>query len=152
MEVVELKRSIKQLSDSPHFIDHTKEIPVVVKIGLDTSWITSMFIKPEKVVIKSLNLDDPKEVKLIEKLQEDLLEQKIISENLQTQLAELIEEKRKQSLKQEELERNLKMQHEEVMAKQEALEKRVQEKNLESLRKQDETNVGIAAIMKMMKN
>jgi len=38
------------------------------------------------------------------------------------------------------------------MAKQEAMEKRVQEQHLESLRKQDEANAGIAAIMKMMKN
>jgi len=37
MEAVDLKRSIKQLSDSPHFIDHTKEIPAVIKAGLDTS-------------------------------------------------------------------------------------------------------------------
>jgi len=30
-----------------------------------------MFIKPEKVVIKRLDLEDPEEVKLIEKLQEE---------------------------------------------------------------------------------
>lgn len=65
MEVVELKRSIKQLSDSPDFVDYTKEIYAVIKTGLDTSWITSMFIKSEKVVIKSPNLEDPEYVKLI---------------------------------------------------------------------------------------
>jgi len=59
MEVVELKRSIKQLSDSPHFIDSTKEIPTAIKTGLDTSWITSLFIKPKRVVMKSLNMEDP---------------------------------------------------------------------------------------------
>lgn len=38
MEVVEFKRSIKQLLDSPHFINHTKDIlAVVVKTDLDTS-------------------------------------------------------------------------------------------------------------------
>lgn len=46
----------------------------------------------------------------------------------------------------------MKLQHEEAMAKQKSLEKRVQENYLESLRKQDETNAGIAPIMKMMKN
>jgi hypothetical protein len=72
MEAVEFKRSIKQLSDSPHFIDHTKEIPSVVKTDLDTSWISSMFIKPEKVVITRLDLEDPKEVKVL-KVQLDIV-------------------------------------------------------------------------------
>jgi len=40
-------------------------------------------------------------------MQEDLLDQKMISENLHKQLAELREEKKRQSLKQEELEKNL---------------------------------------------
>lgn len=49
MEAVELKKSFKQPSDTPHYHDPTKEIPQIVKTGLDTSWITNMFIKPEKV-------------------------------------------------------------------------------------------------------
>jgi hypothetical protein len=73
MTVVAVKRSTKQLSDSPHYIDYSK-ISAVVKSGLDTSWITQMFIKPEKVVMKSLNIEDPEEMKLVEKLQEDLFE------------------------------------------------------------------------------
>jgi len=52
MEAVESKRLVKQLSDSPQFIDQTKEIPVAIKNGLDTSWITSMFIKSEKLLFK----------------------------------------------------------------------------------------------------
>jgi len=72
MKVVEVKRSIKQLSDSPHFIDPTKKIPTTINAGLDTSWITSMFIKPKRIVMKSLNLEDHEEMKLVEKLQEDM--------------------------------------------------------------------------------
>jgi len=70
---VEVKRSIKQLSDFSHYIDYSKKISAVVKSSLDTSWITQMFIKPEKVVMK-MNMEDPEEMKLVEKLQEDLFE------------------------------------------------------------------------------
>jgi len=95
MEVVEAKRSIKQLSNSPHFIDPTKEILDTIKTGLDTSWISSLFIKPKRIVMKSLNMKNLDEVKLVEKLQEDLFEQKMVSENLRRQLEE-VKEKHKQ--------------------------------------------------------
>jgi len=56
---------MKQLSNSPHYIDYSKKIPAVVKSGLDTSWITQMFIKPEKAILKSVNMEDPEEMKLV---------------------------------------------------------------------------------------
>ena len=58
-----------------------------------------MFIKLEKVVVKRLDLEDLEEDKLIEKLQGHMLEPKMISENLQKELAELKEEQKKRSLK-----------------------------------------------------
>jgi len=72
----------------------------------------------------------------------------MISEDLKRQLAELKEEHKQQRVIQEahikkivELELKLKLQHDESLARQATLEK-----------KQDETNVGIADIMKMLKN
>ena len=56
---------------------------------------------PEKVVIKSLNLEDPEDVKLIEKLQEDMLHQKMVFEDLKRQLAELKGEQKQQRIIQE---------------------------------------------------
>lgn len=56
----------------------------------------------EKVVIKRLDPKDPEEVKLIEKLQGDLLDQKMISEDLKNQLAAVREEQKRQIIIQEE--------------------------------------------------
>jgi len=67
-------------------------IPEAVKSGLDTSWITQML----KNLLKALNKKDPKEVKLVEKLQEDLFEQKMMFEDLRRQLAEVKEEQKQQ--------------------------------------------------------
>jgi len=67
-------------------------IPEAVRSGLDTSWITQML----KNLLKALNKKDPKEVKLVEKLQEDLFEQKMMFEDLRRQLAEVKEEQKQQ--------------------------------------------------------
>ena len=82
MEVVELKKFIKKLLDSPHYHEFPKEVPQVVKIGLETSWLSNMFIKPEKVVIKRLDHEDPEKIKLIDKLQEDMHDYKLTFEAL----------------------------------------------------------------------
>jgi hypothetical protein len=139
MEDVELKKSVKQPSNTPHYPDPTREIPQIVKIGLDTSWITSMFIKPEKVVIKRLDLEDPEEVRLIEKLQEDLLDQKLISKDLKNQLTAVRQEQKRQTLIQEE-----------QIRKQEELERNMKKQHRESLAEQAKINVGIATILEMM--
>lgn len=55
------------------------------------------------MVIKRLDLEDPEEVKLIEKLQEDMLEHKMTSEALKNQLSEVMKEHKRQSEIQEEL-------------------------------------------------
>jgi len=93
-------------------------------------------------------MENPKEMKLVEKLQEDLFERKMVSEDLRRQLLELKEEQMEHRIIQEaqinkieELKMNLMQQHEESLAKQAALEK-----------KQDETNAGINDILKMLKN
>lgn len=79
MKVVEVKRNMKELSDSPHYVDLSKIIQEAVRSGLNTSWITQMHITPEKPVLKALNMKYPEEVKFVEKLQEDLFEQNMVS-------------------------------------------------------------------------
>ena len=81
-----------------------------------------MLIKPERVVMKSLNMEDPGEMKLVEKLQEDLVEQKMVSEDFWRQLSELNEEQKQQRVihkaqikKIEDIEMRLQKQHEETM-------------------------------------
>ena len=92
-------------------------------------------------------MEDLEEMKLVEKLQEDLFKRKMVSEDLR-RLVELKEEPKQQRViqeaqikKTEDLEMRLKQQHDESLANQAALEK-----------KQDETNAGIADILKMLKN
>jgi len=86
-------------------------------------------------------MEDPEEMKLVEKLQEDLFEQKMVFEDLRRQLAELKEEQTQQRVIQEaqikktkDLVMRLKQQHDESLAKQAALEK-------------NETNAGIVGIL-----
>jgi len=99
-----------------------------------------MLIQLEKVVLKSLNMEDPEEMKLVEKLQEDLFEKKMMYEDLRRQLAKFKEEQKKEREIQEaqikiveDLDMILKQQHE------------------ESLRKHDETITGIATLLEMIK-
>jgi len=96
MKVVEVKISMKQLSESPHYIDYSKKILEPVRSGLDTSWIIQMLIKPEKYVMKSLNMEDHEEMKLVKKLQEDPFEPKMVFEKLRRQLAKVKEEQKQQ--------------------------------------------------------
>lgn len=79
MKVVEVKRNMKQLFDSPHYVDLSKIIQEAVRSGLNTSWITQMLITPEKPIMKALYMKDLEEVKFVEKLQEDLFEQNMVS-------------------------------------------------------------------------
>jgi len=71
-------------------------IPEAVRSGLDTSWITQVLVKPEKPVLKALKMKEPEEEKFVEKLQEELFEQKVVSETLRRQLAEMKEERKHQ--------------------------------------------------------
>jgi len=105
-----------------------------------------MFIKPEKVVIKRLDLDDPEKIKLVDKLQEDMQDHKLTTKALRDQLLVVMQEQKWQNeiqeglvRKQEELERNMHKHHEESLAKQ-----------AELAQEQAKTNAGIAALLEMM--
>jgi hypothetical protein len=56
MEVVEVRRNRLYILDSPFFLDLSSLITSSVKEDLDTSWITQVFIKPQKPDIKDLRM------------------------------------------------------------------------------------------------
>jgi len=101
MEVVEVKRNRKLISDFPHYVYLSKMIPEAVRSGLDTSWMTQVLVKPKKPILKALKMKEPEEEKFVEKLQEELLEQKSVSETLRRQLAEVKEKQKHQRAIQE---------------------------------------------------
>jgi len=44
MKALELKRNLKQISYSPHYLDNSRKILEAVRSGLNISWITQMLI------------------------------------------------------------------------------------------------------------
>jgi DNA repair exonuclease SbcCD ATPase subunit len=120
MEVVEVRRNRLYILDSPFFLDLSSLITSSVKEDLDTSWLTQVFIKPQKPVIKELKKQDPEEDKKVEKLQQELFEQKMLTEALKRQMAEMKEEQKAreeaQARRSEALEETVKKQSEDLKA------------------------------------
>jgi len=79
-----------------------------------------VYVKPQIPVIKNLKKKDPEEDKRVEKLQQELFEQNMVSEGLRRQLAELKEEQRSsqeaQAKRSEDLERIVKKKSEDLKA------------------------------------
>jgi len=48
-----------------------------------------VFFSPSKHVLKAMNMKDPEEMKLVEKLEEELFEHKMMFEDLRRQLIEV---------------------------------------------------------------
>jgi len=94
MKSVEVNRNKMYISNSPFYLDLSTLIFQSVKEDLDTSWITKVFIKSQEPALKEKKMKDPDEEKKVEKLQEALFEQKLISESLTRQLAEMKEEQK----------------------------------------------------------
>jgi len=108
------------ISDAPFYLDVSTMMSQSVKEGLDTSSITQMFVNSEKQVVTDLKMKDPEEDKKVEKLQEELFEQKLISKYLKRQLAEVKEEQKAilegQAKRLEDIENTVKKQFEELKA------------------------------------
>jgi len=85
-------------------------------------------------------MEDPKEMKLVEKLQEDLFEQKMVSKDLRRQLSELNEEQKQQRVIQEA-----------QIKKTEGLEMILQKQHEEIMDEQSEITINIAILLDMMK-
>jgi len=125
-------------------VSNATEVQEIVKFGLQGSWLSKFFTKPENVILKSQN---PEVVHFQDLMQADMKEWKLTTENVKAQLIEvMLEQKRHNELqaelirKQEALEKKMQKQHEETLAKQ-----------AEMTKKQDETNAGIDALLEMMK-
>jgi hypothetical protein len=120
MEVVEVRRNRLYILDSPFFLDLSSLITSSVKEDLDTSWLTQVFIKPQNPVIKELKKQDPEEDKKVEKLQQELFEQKMLTKALKRQMAEMKEEQKAheeaQARRSEALEEAVKKQSEDLKA------------------------------------
>jgi DNA-binding transcriptional regulator GbsR (MarR family) len=94
MEVVEVRRKRLYISYSPFFQDLSSLITQSVKEDLDTSWLNQVFVKPKKPTVKEVHMQDPEEDKRVQKLQEELFEQKMITEALKGLMAEMKEEQK----------------------------------------------------------
>ena len=80
------------ISHAPFYLDVSRMVSQSVKEGLNISWITQMLINFEKQVEKDMKMKDSKEDKKFEKLQQELFNQKMISEPLRRQLNEVKQE------------------------------------------------------------
>lgn len=94
MEVVEVRRNILYISDSPLFLDLSSIITHSIKEDLDTSWLTQVYVMPQIPVHEKLKKQDHEKDKRVEKLQQELFEQKMISEALKKQMAGMKEEQK----------------------------------------------------------
>ena len=68
MESVEVKRNKIYLSDSPFYLDLSTIVSRTIKEGLNTSWLTQLFVNPQIPVLKNMKMKDPEEDKRVEKL------------------------------------------------------------------------------------
>jgi len=59
MESVEVKRNKIYLSEYPFYLDLSTLITQSVKEGLDTSWLTQVYIKPQIPVLREMKMKDP---------------------------------------------------------------------------------------------
>lgn len=93
----------RQLSDSSFFEDVSKEVPKIMKYGLQDSWLSKFFVKPNKVIIKRLDLEQPEIFHFVDKVEAGLLEQKITTEAMKAHFLEVMQEHRSLSERQAEI-------------------------------------------------
>jgi len=91
---MDVTRNKIYLSDSPFYLDISTIVSQAIKEYLNTSWLTQMFVQPQVPILEKLKKQDPEEDKKVEKLQQELFEQKMIIEALKKQMAEMKEEKK----------------------------------------------------------
>jgi len=119
MEEVEIRRHELYLSNSPFFLDSSSLITSTVKEDLNISWLTQVKVKADIPILEKLK-EDLVQIKKIQKLEQDLFEQKMMSEKLKRQMIEMKEEHRAreeaQTRRSDALEETLKKQSEDMMA------------------------------------
>lgn len=101
MEVMELKKDIsRQISDSAFFEEIPKEVPEILKTGLQASCISMFFVKPDKVIFKRVDLEESEMIQFADNVEADMLEQKSKQEAMQAQLMEVIQGQKSLSVRQ----------------------------------------------------
>jgi len=120
MEAMEVRRNRLYISDSPFFLDLSSIITQSIKEDLDTSWLTQVYVNPQIKVLEKLNNQGLEEDKRAEKLQQELFDQKMITEALKKQMADMKEEQKAreeaQAKRSEALEEIVKKQSEDLKA------------------------------------
>jgi len=90
MEEVELKKYIsRKISDSEFVEEGPLEVPEILKSGLQASWLSKFFVKPDHIVIES---QEPEIIQFQDKVEVDLQEQKMTTEAIIAQLMEVMKE------------------------------------------------------------
>jgi len=117
---MEVRRNRLYISDSPFFLDLSSIITQSIKEDLDTSWLTQVYVNPQIKVLEKLNNQGLEEDKRAEKLQQELFDQKMITEALKKQMADMKEEQKAreeaQAKRSEALEEIVKKQSEDLKA------------------------------------
>lgn len=118
MEETEVIRNKLYISDSPFFLDASSVISSSVKEDLNISWLTRLHGKPQIPIIEQLKKPEPVEDIRVEKLEQELFEQKMLSEKFKRQMSEIKEEykarEEAQAKRSDALEETLKKQYEEM--------------------------------------
>lgn len=99
MDEVELRTNISRkitglelVKESELVEEGSPEVPEILKSGLQGSWISKFFTRPDQIVVKS---QDPEMVQFQDKMEADMQEQKLTSKAVKAQLMEvMIEQKR----------------------------------------------------------
>lgn len=112
MEAVQVSRNILYISDSPFFLDASSIITSSVREDLNTSWLTQVKVKPAILILKKLK-QDPEQDKRVKKLEQELFDQKMLTEALKRQMAKMKEEYK---AREEALEETVKKQSEDLKA------------------------------------
>lgn len=60
-----------------------KDVPKILKSGVQASWISKFFVKPNKIVLKRLDLEEPEMIQFQDKVEANLLEQKVKQKAMQ---------------------------------------------------------------------
>jgi len=94
MEVVEVRRNILYISDSPFFLDASSIITSSIKEDLNITWLTQLHVKPQIPILDKLKKPEPVEDNRVEKLEQELFQRKMLSENLKRQMEAMKEEHR----------------------------------------------------------
>lgn len=90
LEEVKLKKYVsRQTSDSAYFEEVPQEVFQILKFGLQGSLLSKFFVKPNKVIVKRLDLEELERIQFMDEVEAGLIEQKLTTETMKAQLMEV---------------------------------------------------------------